>query len=204
MPPRDLLCLMSVAPVTPLSCFRLLPTLPAPAQPPQLLRDLAPSSVGPSSAKPLPFSSPDLFLGPGVCSAPRRRDLSATRVSSFRLFSPSTPVSPVPWVKFSVEIPRVVWFLRSGWPPTKITEQTAAHSCDDMGASRDVGALPAGSPTTQSSEGGPTEPPSSRMGPPAQPCTPWSLLSSGKKAPWQLPACEAEALPTTRGGPDTC
>lgn len=93
--PRDLLCLMSVAPVILLS---QLPSSPHSLHQPSLpnsSRSLAPSSVGPSSAKPLPFSSPDLFLGPGGCVVPHAgvTCLLPAAVSSFRLFSPSTPVS---------------------------------------------------------------------------------------------------------------
>lgn len=169
MPPRDLLCLMSVGPVIPLSSFRLLPTLPAPALPPRLLRDLAPSSVGLSSAKPLLFSSPDRpSLAPGVCSAPRRHDLSVTRVSSFRLFSPPTPVSPMPWIKFSL-LRYLVWcgFYVLAGPQLRPQNRQLLHSCDDVGASRDMGALPADSPTTHSSKGGPTRAPELENGAPS-------------------------------------
>lgn len=67
-----------------------------------------------------------------------------------------------------------------------------------------MGALPADSPTTQSSEGGPTGAPWLENGVPSS--VPHPLVSAvlWEEGPTQLPAYEAEALPTTRGGPDTC
>ena len=125
-----------------------------------------------SPASPTPLRSGSQLCGPPICQAsaiqqprplpwPRGvRDLSVTHVSSFRLFSPPTPVSPMPWIKFSL-LRYLVWcgFYVLAGPQLRPHNRQLLHSCDDVGASRDMGALPADSPTTQTSEGGLTRAP---------------------------------------------
>lgn len=123
---------------------------------------------GPLICQASAVQQPQPSLALGVCSAPRRRDLSVTRVSSSRLFSSPTPVSPMPWIKFSL-LRYLVWcgFYILAGPQLRPQNRQLLHSCDDMGASRDVGALPADSPTTQSSKGGPTGAPELENGAPS-------------------------------------
>lgn len=125
-----------------------------------------------SPASPTPLRSGSQLCGPPICQAsaiqqprplpwPRGvRDLSVTHVSSFRLFSPPTPVSPMPWIKFSL-LRYLMWcgFYVLAGPQLRPHNRQLLHSCDDVGASRDMGALPADSPTTQTSEGGLTRAP---------------------------------------------
>lgn len=138
---------------------------------------------GPSSAKPLPFQQPDLFPRSGGVSAPCRRDLSVTRVSSFSPFPvPSTPVSPVPWVKFSL-LRYLVWcgFYVLAGPQLRSQNRQLLHSCDGVGASRDVGALPARFPNHPELEEGRASPQAREWGPQLSPCTPGLCCPLGRK-----------------------